>query len=68
MIPVFEPFLKCVRFGVHFNLRPFNLLTNGARDENRTHTGIPIRPSNVRVYQFRHSRIKLLDYFMIIRT
>ena len=29
----------------------------GARDENRTHTGIPIRPSNVRVYQFRHSRI-----------
>ena len=28
----------------------------GARDENRTHTGIPIRPSNVRVYHFRHSR------------
>ena len=28
----------------------------GARDENRTHTGLPIRPSNVRVYQFRHSR------------
>ena len=31
----------------------------GARDENRTHTGIPIRPSNVRVYQFRHSRIAI---------
>ena len=36
----------------------------GARDENRTHTSCDIRPSNVRVYQFRHLRIsKLLDYF-----
>lgn len=33
------------------------LNSNGAADENRTHTGIPIRPSNVRVYQFRHDRI-----------
>ena len=32
------------------------LLLNGAADENRTHTGYPIRPSNVRVYQFRHGR------------
>ena len=37
----------------------------GARDENRTHTSCDIRPSNVRVYQFRHLRItKLLDYCM----
>ena len=37
----------------------------GARDENRTHTSCDIRPSNVRVYQFRHLRIsKLLDYSM----
>ena len=39
------------------------LYSNGARDENRTHTSCDIRPSNVRVYQFRHLRIfKLLDY------
>ena len=25
-----------------------------ARSENRTRTGFPTRPSNVRVYQFRH--------------
>ena len=31
-------------------------LNIGAADENRTHTGYPIRPSNVRVYQFRHGR------------
>ena len=31
-----------------------NFLLNGAANENRTHTGCPIRPSNVRVYQFRH--------------
>ena len=30
------------------------LLFFGAVNENRTHTGHPIRPSNVRVYQFRH--------------
>ena len=37
--------------------RPVLNFANGARNENRTHTGYPIRPSNVRVYQFRHSRV-----------
>ena len=43
----------------------YAVISNGARDENRTHTSCDIRPSNVRVYQFRHLRItKLLDYSM----
>jgi hypothetical protein len=29
-----------------------------ARSENRTRTGFPTRPSNVRVYQFRHPSLK----------
>ena len=29
-----------------------------ARSENRTRTGCPTRPSNVRVYQFRHPSVK----------
>jgi hypothetical protein len=35
-----------------------------ARSENRTRTGFPTRPSNVRVYQFRHPSLKrTCDYF-----
>ena len=33
----------------------------GAGNETWTHTGIPIRPSNVRVYRFRHS----CDFYII---
>ena len=29
---------------------------DGADDQNRTDMGYPTRPSNVRVYQFRHVR------------
>jgi hypothetical protein len=36
--------------------RPF--LNFNARSENRTRTGCPTRPSNVRVYQFRHPSLK----------
>jgi hypothetical protein len=35
-----------------------------ARSENRTRTGCPTRPSNVRVYQFRHPSLKrTCNYF-----
>ena len=32
------------------------LISIGAGNQNRTGMGCPIRPSNVRVYHFRHSR------------
>ena len=34
-----------------------------ARSENRTRTGLPTRPSNVRVYQFRHPSLKRTIYY-----
>lgn len=40
-------------------------LFNGAGDENRTRTGCPTRPSNVRVYHFHHPGTRDLE---IIRS
>ena len=42
--------------GVIWRQRPY--LNLNARSENRTRTGLPTRPSNVRVYQFRHPSLK----------
>ncbi len=33
---------------------------SGAGDGNRTRMDVSTRPSNVRVYQFRHSRVKYI--------
>ncbi len=41
--------------------RPF--LNFDARSENRTRTGFPTRPSNVRVYQFRHPSLKRTRHY-----
>ncbi|MEA2695370.1 MAG: hypothetical protein QOJ16_4757 [Acidobacteriota bacterium] len=36
---------------------------NNAEDRTRTGTGCPTRPSNVRVYQFRHFGLKNIPGF-----
>ena len=42
------------------------LKLSGAREENRTPTSVDTRPSNVPVYQFQHSRKRMMDYNRII--
>lgn len=48
----------------HSNDEMFIFNRFGATYENRTHTGNPIRPSNVRVYQFRQGCIAQLLYII----
>jgi hypothetical protein len=48
---------KSPRYGEKENPRYYSeAIFFGAGNRNRTDMGYPIRPSNVRVYHFRHSR------------
>jgi hypothetical protein len=51
-----RPLMTCLPSAAFFDFH--------ARSENRTRTGCPTRPSNVRVYQFRHPSLKrTCNYF-----